>query len=187
MKTFDVGEHVEVKTRVPGSNGYTWLPAVVMRLRPYGADTIEARLEDGTVTNQDRSYYRRPKKPPLRRPSKKPVRTRTTNVLSRSPSHAQQAHAPVPKTPPLRNDVYLVFVREKACCGCGAPPPSDAHHFGPRGAGQKTDDYRTIPLCRDCHDYFHAHGHLRGFDRAMTERQFYLDQVNLLVRWLSYR
>lgn len=61
---------------------------------------------------------------------------------------------------PARAPHYLAFVRQQACCLCGAPPPSDPHHCGPRGAGQKTDDYRVAPLCRDCHEAVHRAGRM---------------------------
>ena len=47
---------------------------------------------------------------------------------------------------------YLAFVRQQSCCRCDAPPNSDPDHIGPRGMSKKADDYRTIPLCRRCHE-----------------------------------
>jgi hypothetical protein len=118
--------------------------------------------------------------------------------------------APRPKTArPHRSPAYLAFVREHACCACGAEGPSDAHHFGPRGLGEKTDDFRTAPLCRRCHDEWHARGFIyaaigqygpvlsvnKGSDtsaergrqdelrRMYTERLFYRTQVDLLLSW----
>jgi len=58
----------------------------------------------------------------------------------------------VPKpSGPSRSESYLEFVRRQPCCNCQAPPRSDPDHVGPRGVGQKTDDFRCIPLCRRCH------------------------------------
>ena len=63
----------------------------------------------------------------------------------------------VPKPPkPARSERYLAFVRTKPCLITGRPGPSSAHHHGPRGMGEKTDDYRTIPLCHEVHMAFHA-------------------------------
>lgn len=75
---------------------------------------------------------------------------------------------PVPKPPkPLRDAAYMKWVRdEHACCiaGCGMPA-EEAHHHGPRGMGQKTDDYRVLPLCARCHREFHDTGTIDGMPR----------------------
>ena len=44
---------------------------------------------------------------------------------------------------------YMARVKEKPCCVCGAPPPSEAHHC--RSGGMARDDFKTIPLCIPCH------------------------------------
>lgn len=54
---------------------------------------------------------------------------------------------------PSRSAAYLQHVRRHDCCNCGAFGPSDPDHVGPRGVGQKTSDYLTIPLCRFCHGF----------------------------------
>lgn len=88
--------------------------------------------------------------------------------------------AAVPKgRPPARSPAYLAYVRTHPCCLCGATPPSDAHHWGRRGVGQKTDDYRTVPLCRGCHDHVHAQGPGKAVERLLRV------QVDLLVAWLA--
>lgn len=55
---------------------------------------------------------------------------------------------------------FLVFVRRKACCACGAPAPSQAAHVRmgcrewekrPTGIGEKPSDRWCVPLCSDCH------------------------------------
>jgi hypothetical protein len=66
---------------------------------------------------------------------------------------------------------------------CCRPAPSDPHHVGRRGVGQKTDDYRTVPLCRRCHDEFHATGMLRGV--GGVREHFFRKQIDLLVEWIS--
>lgn len=89
---------------------------------------------------------------------------------------------PVPKPQgPARAPKYLAFVRLKPCLLCGAPGPSHAHHHGPRGTGQKTDDYRTIPLCAADHDGYHG-GH-----RPQLTAQFVAHaQRELLVEYLRH-
>jgi hypothetical protein len=64
-----------------------------------------------------------------------------------------------------------------------ASPPNDAHHWGAHGMGIKTEDYRTVPLCRMCHQTFHQHGRAGPFDRDRTRFEFLRAQVDLLVRW----
>lgn len=60
---------------------------------------------------------------------------------------------PVPRPEPRwESPEHLVLVRLQPCCGCGAPGPSDPHHFGERGVGQRCSDLLTVPLCRRCHD-----------------------------------
>lgn len=78
---------------------------------------------------------------------------------------------------PARSERYLVWVRTHPCLLCHRPGPSDAHHYGPRGLGQKTDDYRTVPLCRGCHDAVHS-------SPVKGQQPLYRAQVDLLVRWL---
>lgn len=57
---------------------------------------------------------------------------------------------------PARSRRYLDFVGEQPCCCCGVDAPSDPHHAGRRGVGQKATDYSAVPLCRRCHDGLHA-------------------------------
>lgn len=84
------------------------------------------------------------------------------------------------KVLPWRSEEYLAMVRQFPCCRCGAGP-AEPHHWGPRGKAQKTDDFRTIPLCRACHDAFH-----RGEWGSPIEDQLFLyEQVLRMVHaWL---
>lgn len=62
---------------------------------------------------------------------------------------------PQPKPPkPPRSEAYLEWIRNKPCCNCDAPPRSDPHHEGEKGAGQKCSDFLAVPLCRKCHDTY---------------------------------
>lgn len=58
---------------------------------------------------------------------------------------------------------YLAFVRGHPCCSCKATRHIDAHHTGKRGIGQKAPDATAVPLCRDCHRYYHDHGAFPGY------------------------
>lgn len=91
---------------------------------------------------------------------------------------------PKPRSP-ARSAAYMAYVRTHACCACSAAAPSDPHHWGPRGIGQKTDDFRCVPLCRRCHDSWHDHHVVAGeTDKVGTERRFALVQVRLLIEWI---
>jgi hypothetical protein len=91
---------------------------------------------------------------------------------------------PKPKAPEQRPE-HLRRVREKACCVCYAPPPSEAHHFGRRGVGQKCDDCQTVPLCRLCHQRWHSQGSCSPFPRSETIELFLRAQVDLLIEALE--
>jgi hypothetical protein len=64
------------------------------------------------------------------------------------------------RTPRVRDDAFLRFVRSHPCASCGHQPPSQAAHirssdaasgaFNP-GIGAKPDDRWAIPLCQECH------------------------------------
>jgi hypothetical protein len=97
----------------------------------------------------------------------------------------------VPKPPkPMRDAAYLAFVRERDCCArdgvfTSCDGPIEAHHFGPRGMGQKADDWYAVPLCQYCHRHFHDHGQLPHLNRADTEDLFAAAQRELLLEWLG--
>ncbi len=89
---------------------------------------------------------------------------------------------PAPRAP-YRSGPYLAFVRARECCSCSAPGPSDPHHTGSRGVGQKADDYSCVPLCRRCHAQVTDHYTLPGRDRAEVALLFLRVQVALLSEW----
>jgi len=85
---------------------------------------------------------------------------------------AQLVAQPKPRTP--RDPRFLDWLRSRACDHCGAPPRSEAAHFGPdRGVGLKASDYEACSLCTTCHGYWHNHGTLPGLDREQS----------MLVQW----
>ncbi len=88
---------------------------------------------------------------------------------------------------PIRNPEYLSWIRRQPCAADSSaypcPNPSEASHHGPRGMGQKTDDYRTIPLCHDHHTQWHQHGTLFGWDRATTDAWIQERIIRLLIEW----
>lgn len=70
------------------------------------------------------------------------------------------------KRPRETNHAHLKWIRTLHCCLCGAPGPDPAHirsanpMYGKRetGAGEKSSDRWTVPLCRPHHDEQHAAG-----------------------------
>lgn len=88
---------------------------------------------------------------------------------------------------PYRSDPYLDFVRAHRCVGCRRAGPNDPHHFGPRGLGQKTDDTRTVPLCRECHARFHQDRKLPALDVIATRIAILACQVDLLTEYQRTR
>lgn len=98
---------------------------------------------------------------------------------------------PVPKSPkPLRDAAYLRHVRTLDCCvgrdGASGPcsGPVVAHHHGPRGMGEKTDDYRSVPLCDGHHREFHDTGTIGAWDRESLDRCFAYVMSNTLSFWM---
>jgi hypothetical protein len=72
---------------------------------------------------------------------------------------------------PERSAKHLAMVRTFSCLGCGRHGPSEAHHFGKRGKGQKSSDFETVPLCTMCHREWHSNG-LPGGTRAEWLERF---------------
>lgn len=103
------------------------------------------------------------------------------------PTNAGRYRAPQPKQPPARSRSYLAFVRLHACAnpGCRLPGPSEADHFGRRGLGQKTDDFRTVPLCAECHRARTDTNRLPGLSIEATRLCMVEAQVALLVEWAA--
>jgi hypothetical protein len=52
--------------------------------------------------------------------------------------------------------MFLDFTRRRACAFCGRRPPSEAHHYPPRGRLGLVDDSRVTPACRKCHERCHG-------------------------------
>lgn len=67
-----------------------------------------------------------------------------------------------PRSPGLRNPLYLDFIRSRPCSLCGFPV-AEPHHVlkqlrgvSESGIGRKGSDYLSIPVCRRCHTEFHS-------------------------------
>jgi len=71
----------------------------------------------------------------------------------------------IPKKPKRdtrwRSPAHCNFVRSHACCDCGETAGIEVAHVrigSGAGIAQKPDDWRTVSLCRDCHQRQHTHG-----------------------------
>jgi len=102
-----------------------------------------------------------------------------------------------------RSRSYADFVRAHACQNCGAPPPSEHAHLGPRGMSQKADDRCANALCASnpatgyvgCHAFWHQHGTLPvrgaagyplvGYDPTEAKANLYRWQRDLLIAFLD--
>ncbi len=57
---------------------------------------------------------------------------------------------------PVRDPVYLRFIKSLPCVACLTRWNVDPCHTGPHGIGQKSCDLSCIPLCRRHHRKFDA-------------------------------
>lgn len=68
----------------------------------------------------------------------------------------------------MTGNEYKRRVRALRCAACGCAPPCEANHvtFG-RGVGQRSSDFKTFPLCTQCHREWTDHaGRFRGWSKA---------------------
>lgn len=87
--------------------------------------------------------------------------------------------------PPARSPSYLAHVRLQPCCACPKPGPSDPHHTGPRGVGEKGSDFLAIPLCRACHEQVQKFYTLGNLSREATVHLITATQAQLLASWCA--
>lgn len=55
------------------------------------------------------------------------------------------------------DETYRRWVERQSCCSCLRQGPSVAHHRTGAGAGLKSHDKKSMPLCEACHRDFHDH------------------------------
>jgi len=90
------------------------------------------------------------------------------------------------KERPTRDVNYLDHVRKQFCCACYASGPSDPHHWAgkeEKATGRKVSDYRTVPLCRRCHDYYHATRAIPNASMIDTKLHFLTVQTRMSVSY----
>lgn len=73
--------------------------------------------------------------------------------------------ARIPKPPKrssrFRSQAHCNFVRSHACCNCGSQTAIEVAHVrlgSGAGISQKPDDWRTVSLCKHCHQEQHNGG-----------------------------
>jgi hypothetical protein len=77
---------------------------------------------------------------------------------------------------PVRDPLYLRFIKSLPCVACLTRWNVDPCHTGPHGIGQKSSDLSCIPLCRRHHREFDANPY--GF-----EEHFKLNVPALIARF----
>lgn len=90
---------------------------------------------------------------------------------------------------PARNPDYLTWIRNHPCAAAQDGKCSggiQASHHGSKGMGQKTDDYRTIPLCHHHHIVdWHGNGTLFGWSRTLTDSWIAEQIIGYLIKWVE--
>jgi hypothetical protein len=162
MKLFSIGD--EVECRIGTHAGVTDSRWHVGTVEGVGLADYAIRLKktDWLVVHRLRS-------PHIRR-----VRVRKLVQEHRAPDRG-----------PARSEKYLAFIRAMPCAGCANPGPSDPHHYGSRGVGQKASDFSVVPLCRKCHDHFHDHAELPNRNVEETRGDLHGAQAKALMRWIT--
>lgn len=87
----------------------------------------------------------------------------------------------------IEDPAYLAWVRTLDCCACGPDQrtQTQAHHYGPRPKGRKTDDWLSAPLCALCHRHFHQHRTLPGRSSLEAATLLLAEQLRLLLRYFA--
>ena len=94
----------------------------------------------------------------------------------------------VPKAKPWRSEAYRRAVASLPCICCGIAGYSQAAHANTgKGAGTKTHDYMTFPLCcdrpgtRGCHSKFDQGGMFDKAARQLMETAWWSDTRRKLL------
>lgn len=157
---------------------------VIIRVKPKG---YEVRLRIGDEEKILALPERRVKPVKGRRPTA-PLASQTIRPSTPSPlmMAAAPALAPIARAvekaqSPIACPAYLAWVRGMSCCRCNAPAPSDPHHEGRRGVGQKVHDTMTVPLCRSCHRQYTDTNRLPGLSAEDSKTKLQMVQRELLI------
>jgi hypothetical protein len=72
-----------------------------------------------------------------------------------------------------REPEYIRWTKNRMCAVWHAEPqgyPTEFHHYGPRGLGQKAPDQFGMPLCMECHRHYDDTGMLPGMTPDQTKK-----------------
>lgn len=84
------------------------------------------------------------------------------------------------KRGPERCAAFLAFVRTQPCLVPGCTAPSEAHHWGRRGVGQKCADWESAPLCHYHHvECWHRSRRLPGATAEDWKERFRAESARL--------
>src|SRR3972149_5192065 len=71
---------------------------------------------------------------------------------------------------PPRDMTWLVYIKSIRCVRCGAHG-TEPHHFCGSVQSLKSSDIFTVPVCRDCYEFYESHP---AFNPMLTEAWIYL-------------
>ena len=100
---------------------------------------------------------------------------------------------------PVRNPVYLQWIRTLPCAVCRTTRQIEAAHTGPHGISQKSSDLSAIPLCarhhRTGYDSSHKLGprrfaemhqlNIRGLVERLSAKPYIRVEAGRFVGWLG--
>lgn len=85
---------------------------------------------------------------------------------------------------------YLEHTRKQACLWCGKTTGCEAHHLkvaGQTGTAYKADDWLCVPLCPECHRYYHQIGK-DSFENDLRWITKYISLVDFCrIRYLKWK
>lgn len=79
---------------------------------------------------------------------------------------------------PISPEAYVELVRKSPCCVCGDTKNVVAHHH-PQKRRPTDADWKVIPLCRMCHDEYHANESVYRHD---WDKHFYDFLYKIIVK-----
>lgn len=89
---------------------------------------------------------------------------------------------------PARSSPFLAFVRTQPCLVPGCREPSEAHHWGRRGMGQKCADWESVPLCHFHHvECWHLSRRLPGGSVQEWKERFRAESARLVEEFRSQK
>lgn len=75
-------------------------------------------------------------------------------------------------------------LRSLPCCNCGSTPCDVAHsnsHEDGKGLGLKASDFKTVSLCRTCHQKFDSFAMGLNREQAKTKFTEWLTKTNMAL------